>query len=46
VELLEVWQQSFSGRIQNAAILNSQVEGAYGVPRRVEKLIQKWKGKV
>lgn len=45
LEELEIWEPSFSGRIQDAVQLNNQVEGAFGVPTRVEKLVQKWKGK-
>ncbi|SRR6266566_2934756 len=45
LEELEVWEPSFSGRIEDAVQLNNQVEGSFGVPNRVEKLAQKWKGK-
>jgi hypothetical protein len=42
VEQLEVWEPSFSSRIRNAVKSNSQVEGSWGVPDRVEQLIKKW----
>jgi hypothetical protein len=43
LEELEVWEPSFSSRILSAAQTNSQVSDSFGVSRRVEKLIQKWK---
>lgn len=45
LEQLEVWEPSFSGRIEDAVQLNNQVEGSFGVPNRVEKLVKKWKSK-
>ncbi|HKW17999.1 MAG TPA: toll/interleukin-1 receptor domain-containing protein [Terriglobales bacterium] len=46
LEQLEIWEPSFSGRIETAATLNDQVEGSFGVPDRIKRLVKKWKGKV
>lgn len=42
LEELHVWDPSFAGRIQSAVQTNSQIDGSYGVPERVQKLIKKW----
>lgn len=40
LEELEVWEPSFNARIRAAAAANSQINGSYGVPQRVERLIR------
>jgi len=42
VESLEVWEPSFSARIESAVKNNSQVNGSWGVPERADALIKKW----
>jgi nucleoside 2-deoxyribosyltransferase len=42
LEELGFWDTSFSTRIRSAAKGNSQVSGSWGVPARVEALVQKW----
>ena len=42
LEELEVWDPSFSARIQAAVKSNSQVGDAWGVPERVARLVGKW----
>lgn len=42
LEELEVWDRSFSARIEAAIRNNSQVEGAWGVPDRVRRLVSNW----
>ena len=42
LEELEVWDRSFSARLQAAIKNNSQVEGAWGVPDRIRRLVTKW----
>jgi len=42
VDSLEAWEPSFSARIQSAVKNNSQVGGSWGVPSRVNALIEKW----
>lgn len=42
LEELEVWEPSFSARIRAAVQNNNQVSGSFGVPKRVEALINKW----
>lgn len=44
LEELEVWDPSFVHRIEAAALSNSQIEGSWGVPERVQKLAKKWAG--
>lgn len=44
LEELEVWDPSFVHRIEAAANSNSQIEGSWGVPERVQKLAKKWAG--
>lgn len=43
LEDLETWGADFADRIREAAELNSQIIGSWGVPDRVEKLANKWK---
>jgi hypothetical protein len=45
VEQLDIWRPSFSVRIDAAVTNNGQVEGSWGVPERVKKLVVKWKPK-
>lgn len=42
LEELELWEPSFSTRIRSAVVGNSQISSAWGVPGRVESLVQKW----
>lgn len=42
LEDLGFWERSFSTRIRSAAKGNSQVSGSWGVPARVEAVVQKW----
>lgn len=42
LEELETWEPSFTARIRAAATANSQINGSYGVPQRVERLARKW----
>jgi hypothetical protein len=42
LEDLEIWEPSFSVRIRAASKGNSQVSGSWGLPERVEALIEKW----
>jgi hypothetical protein len=42
LEELEIWDKSFSKRIEAAAESNTQIFGAYGVLDRVNALIKKW----
>lgn len=44
LEELEFWDPSFVHRIEAAAHSNSQIEGSWGVPERVQKLAKKWAG--
>jgi len=39
---LDVWDRSFSARIEAAIKNNSQVEGAWGVPDRIGRLVRRW----
>jgi nucleoside 2-deoxyribosyltransferase len=41
LEELEIWDPSFAGRITSAVNINSQIEGSWGVPERVQKLVKK-----
>lgn len=41
LEELEIWEPSFSSRVQAAVQNNNQVDGSWGVPERVEALIKK-----
>lgn len=43
LEQLTFWDESFSDRLKNAVEKNKQIRLAFGVPERVEKLIEKWK---
>ncbi len=42
LEALEVWDPSFPHRLRAAVEFNSQIEGSWGVPGRVEAMIYKW----
>jgi nucleoside 2-deoxyribosyltransferase len=42
LENLETWGADFADRIRDAAELNSQISGSWGVSERVEKLAKKW----
>jgi len=42
VESLEVWEPSFSARLESTVKNNSQVNGSWGVPERVTNLVKKW----
>lgn len=45
LEEIENWDSSFASRITSAVSANSQIEGSWGVPERVQNLVQKWKTK-
>lgn len=42
LEELEIWDSSFSTRIQTAVENNGQIDGSWGVPERVAGLVKKW----
>jgi hypothetical protein len=42
LELLEVWEPSFSSRVTEAVKKNDQIEYSFGVPARVDSLAKKW----
>lgn len=42
LEQLEIWDPSFVHRIEAAVQSNSQIEGSWGVPERVQRLAKKW----
>ena len=42
LETLDSWDTSFLTRVQSALKSNSQIWGSWGVPDRVEALVQKW----
>lgn len=42
LEELEAWEPSFAVRIRAAEQSNSQINGSWGVPGRVEALVKKW----
>jgi len=42
LEELEVWQSSFTPRVEAALAANSQISGSWGVPERVVALTKKW----
>jgi nucleoside 2-deoxyribosyltransferase len=42
LEELDIWEPSFGKRILLAEESNGQINGAWGVPARVEKLAKKW----
>jgi hypothetical protein len=44
LEELEDWEPSFAKRILSAVDTNGQVNGSWGVPGRVERLVEKWSG--
>lgn len=43
LEDLEVWDAAFPARLRSALKHNSQISDSFGVPERVDALIQKWK---
>lgn len=45
LEELNAWNKSFSERIEKAIESNSQIEGSWGVPERVGKLVESWNEK-
>ena len=45
LEDLRVWKSAFSSRLRAAERSNSQISAAWGVPDRIQALINKWKGK-
>jgi TIR domain len=42
LEELAVWEGSFATRLRSAVKHNGQISGSFGVPERVETLIQRW----
>jgi hypothetical protein len=46
LEMLVVWEPSFSSRLKSAVESNSQVSEAWGVPERVNALVKKWKAEL
>jgi TIR domain len=42
LERLSLWEPSFSSRLRTAVETNSQISDSWGVPERVEALINKW----
>ncbi len=42
LEMLELWEPDFSERITKAAKMNSQIKESWGVPARVNLLVEKW----
>jgi nucleoside 2-deoxyribosyltransferase len=45
LEELDAWEPSFATRILSALKSNSQINGSWGVPARVNNLIKKWSSK-
>lgn len=43
LERLGVWDSSYSARLAKAVETNGQINGSWGVPAQVQKLIKKWK---
>lgn len=43
LERLKVWDRTYSARIKKAVETNGQINGSWGVPAQVDKLIDKWK---
>jgi hypothetical protein len=43
LEELTVWEQSFSTKLRSAVTHNSQISESFGVPGRLEALLEKWK---
>jgi hypothetical protein len=41
LETSEAWEASFPQRLRSAVRVNGQIEGSFGVPERVERLIKK-----
>jgi nucleoside 2-deoxyribosyltransferase len=42
LEEIQTWDSSFDARIKSAVGANSQIDGSWGVPERVNKLLKKW----
>jgi nucleoside 2-deoxyribosyltransferase len=42
LEEITLWQPTFSNRLRGAVKANSQINGSWGVPDRVNALIKKW----
>ena len=42
LEEIQVCDPSFAGRIRSAVQANSQIDGSWGVPERVKKLLDRW----
>lgn len=45
IEELEIWDNSFSGRLRAAEKANSQISGSWGVSDRIKEVVKKWKQK-
>jgi hypothetical protein len=43
LEEIETWDPTFSARIQNAVRDNAQISGSWGVSKRVDNLIARWR---
>lgn len=43
LEQFDVWDESFSKRLEAAVESNNQISGSWGVPERVAALVKKWK---
>lgn len=43
LEQLDVWDTSFSQRLEAAVQNNNQISGSWGVPEKVAALVKKWK---
>jgi hypothetical protein len=41
LEEIQTWDSSFAARIRSAVSANSQIDGSWGVPERVQKLLKK-----
>lgn len=42
VERLKIWEPSYSARVEKALKQNDQINGSWGVPAQVTKLLKKW----
>ncbi len=45
LEEIQTWDSSFDARLRSAVSANSQIDGSWGVPERVKKLLKKWEAK-
>jgi hypothetical protein len=43
LEQLDIWDASFSLRLDAAVQNNNQISGSWGIPERVAALVKKWK---